>query len=108
MIASRRSFLVGLGAGLVTAPSIVRAASLMPVKLVDWGATDSGWYRSGPGVFEVGDLVRISGAGEEPFFGFVTSKADGGTMFSLKDGSNTFINLLGQDVRRLTVPDHQW
>jgi hypothetical protein len=32
MITSRRSFLAGLGAVLVTAPPIVRAGSLMPVK----------------------------------------------------------------------------
>lgn len=32
MISSRRSFLVGLGAALITAPAIVRAGSLMPVK----------------------------------------------------------------------------
>lgn len=32
MILARRSFLTGLGAALITAPSIVRAGSLMPVK----------------------------------------------------------------------------
>lgn len=32
MISSRRSFLVGLGAALITAPAIVRAGSLMPVR----------------------------------------------------------------------------
>src|SRR6266704_3082525 len=32
MITSRRSFLTGLGAALVTAPAIVRATSLMPIK----------------------------------------------------------------------------
>lgn len=31
---SRRSFLAGLGAVLVTAPAIVRAASIMPVKMM--------------------------------------------------------------------------
>lgn len=34
MIPSRRSFLTGLIASLVTAPAIVRAASLMPVKVM--------------------------------------------------------------------------
>lgn len=32
MISSRRNFLIGATASLVTAPAIVRAASLMPVK----------------------------------------------------------------------------
>lgn len=32
MITSRRAFITGLGAALVTAPAIVRAGSLMPVK----------------------------------------------------------------------------
>lgn len=32
MISSRRTFLTGLAATLVTAPAIVRASSLMPVK----------------------------------------------------------------------------
>jgi hypothetical protein len=30
----RRRFLLGLGAGLITAPAIVRAASLMPVRAI--------------------------------------------------------------------------
>lgn len=34
MITSRRLFLTGLGAALVTAPAIVRATSLMPVKVI--------------------------------------------------------------------------
>lgn len=34
LISSRRKFLTGLGAALVTAPAIVRAASLMPVKVM--------------------------------------------------------------------------
>lgn len=34
MTPSRRSFLAGLGATLITAPAIVRAASLMPVKVM--------------------------------------------------------------------------
>lgn len=32
---SRRSFLIGLGSGLVAAPAIVRAASIMPVKVIE-------------------------------------------------------------------------
>ena len=32
LITSRRSFLTGFGAALITAPAIVRAGSLMPVK----------------------------------------------------------------------------
>lgn len=32
---NRRGFLTGLGAALFTAPAIVRASSLMPVKVVD-------------------------------------------------------------------------
>lgn len=32
MILARRAFLTGLGATLITAPAIVRAGSLMPVK----------------------------------------------------------------------------
>jgi hypothetical protein len=32
MISSRRNFLLGAGAALLTAPAIVRSASLMPVK----------------------------------------------------------------------------
>jgi hypothetical protein len=35
MLTTRRSFLTGLAAGLVTAPAIVRAASLMPVKAIE-------------------------------------------------------------------------
>lgn len=31
---ARRNFLIGLGAGIITAPAIVRAASLMPVKAI--------------------------------------------------------------------------
>lgn len=34
MITSRRAFITGLGATLITAPAIVRAGSLMPVKPV--------------------------------------------------------------------------
>lgn len=34
MISSRRSFLTGLGAALITAPAVVRAGSLMPVKAI--------------------------------------------------------------------------
>lgn len=34
MIPSRRSFLTGLGAALITAPAIVRVSSIMPVKQV--------------------------------------------------------------------------
>ncbi len=46
MITSRRSFLTGLGAALITAPAIVRAGSLMPVRqmmidpLSDWIETN--------------------------------------------------------------------
>jgi hypothetical protein len=32
IITSRRSFLTGLGAALITAPAIVRAGSIMPVR----------------------------------------------------------------------------
>lgn len=32
---SRRGFITGLAASLITAPSIVRASSLMPIKAVD-------------------------------------------------------------------------
>ena len=34
IIPSRRGFLTGLGAALITAPAIVRAGSLMPVKVM--------------------------------------------------------------------------
>lgn len=34
--ANRRSFLAGLGAALITAPAIVRAGSLMPVRQMIW------------------------------------------------------------------------
>ena len=34
MITSRRAFLIGLGAALITAPAIVRAGALMPVKQI--------------------------------------------------------------------------
>lgn len=34
---ARRSFLTGLAAGLITAPAIVRAGSLMPVKAIKTG-----------------------------------------------------------------------
>lgn len=44
IIASRRSFLVGLGA-LIAAPAIVRVGSLMPVKQI-------------PSVEDLGDLLR--------------------------------------------------
>lgn len=33
MQSTRRSFLIGLGAALVAAPAIVRAGSLMPIKV---------------------------------------------------------------------------
>ena len=45
MITSRRSFLTGLGAALITAPAIVRAGSLMPVKQM-------------PTVEDLNDLLR--------------------------------------------------
>lgn len=35
MTTTRRGFLLGLGASLVAAPAIVRAASIMPVRRVD-------------------------------------------------------------------------
>ena len=34
MISSRRSFLVGVGASLIAAPAVVKAASLMPVRRI--------------------------------------------------------------------------
>lgn len=40
MITSRRSFLTGLTATLITAPAIVRAGSLMPVKQLPWIGVD--------------------------------------------------------------------
>ncbi len=45
MITSRRSFLTGFGAALITAPAIVRADSLMPVKQM-------------PSVEDLNDLLR--------------------------------------------------
>lgn len=36
---SRRGFLAGLGTALITAPAIVRASSIMPVKQVLWTPT---------------------------------------------------------------------
>jgi len=37
---ARRSFIAGLGAALITAPAIVRAGSLMPVKQMIWAPDD--------------------------------------------------------------------
>lgn len=34
MLLQRRSFLLGVGSSLICAPAIVRASSLMPVKLI--------------------------------------------------------------------------
>ena len=36
MLIKRRALLTGLGSFIVCAPAIVRASSLMPVKLVEW------------------------------------------------------------------------
>jgi hypothetical protein len=45
---SRRSLFAGLGA-LIAAPAIVRAASLMPVRTVNWGDTGTVWIdETGP------------------------------------------------------------
>jgi hypothetical protein len=38
---TRRGLILGMGASLLAAPAIVRASSLMPVKLVDWGVYES-------------------------------------------------------------------
>lgn len=43
MIPSRRSFLTGLGATLITAPAIVRPSSLMPVKSFSPGIVPEYW-----------------------------------------------------------------
>lgn len=40
MILSRRSFFTGLGASILAAPAIVRAASLMPVKALPLALQD--------------------------------------------------------------------
>ena len=39
MLLARRSFIAGVGASMICAPAIVRAASLMPVRLFDAGTT---------------------------------------------------------------------
>jgi hypothetical protein len=50
-IPSRRGFLAGLGAALVTAPAIVRATSLMPVKqMLDDGVVLHSMAHPTPGV----------------------------------------------------------
>ena len=36
MLIKRRALLTGLGSFLIGAPAIVRASSLMPIKVVDW------------------------------------------------------------------------
>lgn len=36
MLMARRTFCTGLGASLIAAPAIVRAASLMPVRLISY------------------------------------------------------------------------
>jgi hypothetical protein len=36
LLIGRRALLTGLGSVIITAPAIVRASSLMPVKVVDW------------------------------------------------------------------------
>lgn len=36
MIIQRRNFLIGLVSGIVCAPAVVRASSLMPVRTVSW------------------------------------------------------------------------
>lgn len=39
MLVTRRNLIVGLGAGLICAPAIVRVTSIMPVKVFETGST---------------------------------------------------------------------
>jgi len=48
---SRRHALLGLGVGLVTAPAIVRAASLMPVKPMGWIGSPYIYLTKGEGMW---------------------------------------------------------
>ena len=59
---SRRGFLGGLGAGLIAAPAIVRAASLMPVKALEdqvgFSNVVSGAWTDYSGTFNVPTIRR--------------------------------------------------
>ncbi len=63
MILARRSFLTGLTATLIAAPAIVRASSLMKVKVIEQPAdvTFGVTIRRCTGTFQVGDVVTHSG-----------------------------------------------
>lgn len=58
---NRRGFFLGLGASLVAAPAIVRAASLMPVRGIVMPITDAPWvdFPSAPAwsFAQFGDVV---------------------------------------------------
>jgi hypothetical protein len=63
MIASRRGFLVGLGASLVAAPAIVRASSLMPVRAIKIPTEQEIWLFGeqpglSPNAVEMTNLIR--------------------------------------------------
>ena len=45
LLASRRSFITGL-VSLIAAPAIIRAGSLMPVKVMEFGPFDPDCYRA--------------------------------------------------------------
>jgi hypothetical protein len=62
MITSRRSFITGLAA-LITAPAIVRAGSLMPVKVMEPVWRVAGYSEGALGCYglKLGDLVEFCG-----------------------------------------------
>lgn len=90
LVPSRRRFLLGAGATLLTAPAIVRVASLMPVSVVDAAAPAAIDWGTGSvtistharhGVIAVGQTITISGT-SEAYNGtwVVTGAGNGGTI----------------------------
>lgn len=53
MISSRRSFLVGIGASLIAAPAVVKAASLMPVRGIVQDVRQPPWKPMWRGYYDV-------------------------------------------------------
>lgn len=56
---NRRSFIAGLGA-VFAAPAIVRASSLMPVKVLAPTAPNEYFFHTYAGGFSVGDIINIA------------------------------------------------
>lgn len=61
ILTSRRGFLTGLGAALITAPAIVRAGSLMPVKATMEYHPELGWRSADwASRIDLAELARIT------------------------------------------------